>query len=291
MVISAWLWCIFQWNLVQISLSNPELFIFFQNSRRRPALSWICLGEKWDHPRSLIRGAYLLQKFCHDRLSSFQVIRIWIFSCSGLKVLFTAPKFQFLEDFTPKISGAHRSDPKRHFLEQNDAFWALIHLDLTHSATCGVGKKRKKKKKRLWQTGYSPRPPTSLYRSQSLHAGWPPVHSSIYQVLLKSVRWFCRCGWSKIALPHYFGHRLIQQLVLPYKPWLVKLISCKEQTTFRQTQIDSRYVTDVRQLFFRPFLVYKCHLLTFVEYWSIIDDYLHVRSDGILIRMQLACSQ
>ena len=26
-------------------------------------------------------------------------------------------------------------------------------------------------KKRQWQTGYSPRPPTSPYRSQSLHAG------------------------------------------------------------------------------------------------------------------------
>jgi len=38
-----------------------------------------------------------------------------------------------------------------------------------------------------------------------------------FQVLLKSVQWFCRCGWSKIALPHYFGHCLIQQLVLPYR--------------------------------------------------------------------------
>ena len=50
-------------------------------------------------------------------------------------------------------------------------------------------------------------------------AGWPPVYSSIFQVLLKSVQWFCRCGWSKIALPHYFGHWLIQQLVLLYNPW------------------------------------------------------------------------
>jgi len=74
-------------------------------------------------------------------------------------------------------------------------------------------------KKRQWQTGYLPRPPTSPYRSQSLHAGWSPVCSSIFQVLLKSVQWFCRCGWSKIALPHYFGHLLIQLLVLPYKPW------------------------------------------------------------------------
>ena len=38
--------------------------------------------------------------------------------------------------------------------------------------------------KRQWQTGYSPRPPTSPYRSQSLHAGWPPVCSSIFQVFL-----------------------------------------------------------------------------------------------------------
>ena len=33
--------------------------------------------------------------------------------------------------------------------------------------------KQKGKKKRQWQTGYSPRPPTSPYRSQSLHAGQP----------------------------------------------------------------------------------------------------------------------
>jgi len=78
---------------------------------------------------------------------------------------------------------------------------------------------QKKKKKRQWQTGYLPRPPTSPYQSQSLHAGWSPVCSSIFQVLLKSVQWFCRCGWSKIAFPHYLVHWLIQQLVLPYKPW------------------------------------------------------------------------
>jgi len=55
-------------------------------------------------------------------------------------------------------------------------------------------RKQKKKEKRQWQTGYLPRPPTSPYRSQSLHGGWPPVCSSIFQVLLKSVQWFCHCG-------------------------------------------------------------------------------------------------
>jgi len=80
-------------------------------------------------------------------------------------------------------------------------------------------KKRKKDTPRQWQTGYSPRPPTSPYRSQSLHAEWSLVCSSIFQVLLKAVQWFRRCGWSKIVLPYYFGQWLIQQLVLPYKPW------------------------------------------------------------------------
>jgi len=61
-----------------------------------------------------------LNFFCHDRLGSFQVIRIWIFSRSSLKVLFTPP---------------HRSDPlKRHFfaLARNDAFlsphWIGLHI-------------------------------------------------------------------------------------------------------------------------------------------------------------------
>ena len=135
---------------------------------------------------------------------TFQVIRIWIFSHSGLKVLFAPPKSQFL-GILPRPPQKKNRDtsfrpPKRYFLKRNDAFWALIGPDLTNSS-CGPLAKKTKKKKRQWQTDYSPRPPTSSYRSQSLHAGWPSVCSSIFQVSLKSVQWFCRCGWSKIALP------------------------------------------------------------------------------------------
>jgi len=46
---------------------------------------------------------------------------------------------------------------------------------------------------------------------------WPPVCSSVYQVLLKSVQWFCRWGWSKIAISHYFGHRLHMYNSLYYR--------------------------------------------------------------------------
>jgi len=35
---------------------------------------------------------------------------------------------------------------------------------------------------------------------------------------------FLRRCWSKMALSYYFGQWLIQQLVLPYKPWLENVI-------------------------------------------------------------------
>ena len=57
-------------------------------------------------------GAYSLQKFRHDRISSFQVIRVWNFRRSGLKVLFTPPKFEFLGSFTPKFRGTSFRPPK-----------------------------------------------------------------------------------------------------------------------------------------------------------------------------------
>ena len=40
-------------------------------------------------------GAYSLLNFRHDRISSFQVIKVWNFCRLGLKVLFTPPKFDF----------------------------------------------------------------------------------------------------------------------------------------------------------------------------------------------------
>ena len=84
--------------------------------------------------------------------------------------------------------GAHLSDP------QKALPWAERRVLSPHwfrsDAQCARWpwqrkQNKERKKKRQWQTGYSPRPPTSPYRSQSLHAGWPPVCSSIFQVLLK----------------------------------------------------------------------------------------------------------
>ena len=90
----------------------------------------------------------------------------------------------------------------------------------------GEPKKTKKKRKegrktpKQWQTGYSPRPPTSSDQNETLYGGWAAVCSYTCQVWSKSVKGIRRCGWSKMALSYYFGQWLIQQLVLPYKPWL-----------------------------------------------------------------------
>jgi len=98
---------------------------------------------------------------------------------------------------------------------------SLVQIGRTVRPVALAKKPKKERKKDSGKLAIRPdhSRPTSPYRRQSLHAGWPPLYGSIFQVLLKSVQWFCRCGWSKIALPHYFGHWLIQQLVLPYKPW------------------------------------------------------------------------
>jgi len=52
-----------------------------------------------------------------------------------------------------------------------------------------------------------------------LHAGSYPGSSYIFQFSWKSVEGSRSCWGSKIALSHWLGPWLIQQLVLPYKPW------------------------------------------------------------------------
>ena len=57
-------------------------------------------------------------KFRHDRLSTFQVIRIWIFSRSGLKVIFTTPNFIFLGVLPHNLGTLFRPQKALPFAEQ-----------------------------------------------------------------------------------------------------------------------------------------------------------------------------
>jgi len=61
----------------------------------------------WSHGHLCMASVHLPMKFGADIFIQFGFIDIFpnfpIFSRSGLKVLFTPPKFLFLGDFTPKI--------------------------------------------------------------------------------------------------------------------------------------------------------------------------------------------
>ena len=76
------------------------------------------------------------RKFRHDRISNFQVIRVWNFRSSGLKVLFTPPTFEFLGSFTPKIQGHIIQTPKRHILAWFHVFWAIACKNPSTGLTC-----------------------------------------------------------------------------------------------------------------------------------------------------------
>ena len=65
-------------------------------------------------------------------------------------------------------------------------------------------KERKQERKRhpkQWQSGNSPRPPTSPDQNQTLHGGWPAVCSYIFQVPSKSADGLRRCGGRKWSFP------------------------------------------------------------------------------------------
>jgi len=62
-------------------------------------------------------------------------------------------------------------------------------------------KKKGRKTPKQWQTGYSPRPPTSSDQNQTLDGGWPAVCSYTYQVWSKSVKGLRRCGGRKWPFP------------------------------------------------------------------------------------------
>ena len=96
--------------------------------------------------------------------------------------------------------------PKGTSLAQNTS---TNHRAVTiHPPARHVGEPKKTKKGRKeerhpkqWQTGYSPRPPTSSDQNQTLHGGWPVVCSYTRQVWSKSVQGLRRCGGRKWPFP------------------------------------------------------------------------------------------
>ena len=132
----------------------------------------------------------------------------------------------FLGDLTAWMGRHINETPKRHILGLKDVTGRIDRQNRSTGATCARDEvtKNKKTKKQTWQwqTGYSPRPPTLSVQNEILHGGWTSGDSSKVRISSLSVKRFRNCGWSKSAHSHWLGHWLIQQLVLPYKPWLTE---------------------------------------------------------------------
>ena len=84
-----------------------------------------------DHSQSPFVVLNLLFKFCIDWFYTFRDIVISKFHKFDLKCIFRPQKSCFREFWPFKLYFYHR-DPKRHFLMQKHAFWALIGHDRSY---------------------------------------------------------------------------------------------------------------------------------------------------------------
>ena len=133
--------------------------------------------------------------------------------------------------------------------------------------------RKKERYPKQWQTGYSPRPLTSLDQNQTLHGGWPVVCSYTCHVWSKSVKGLRRCWGSKMALPHYFGQCLKQQFVLPYKPWCNGVADALKYAAFVHVLLPSRHrpavlgqtVWAIRHLTMTLFYLYLMQVLIYSQ--------------------------
>ena len=75
-----------------------------------------------------------------------------------------------------------------------------------------LAKKPKKKKKTAANWLFAQTTHVAVSMSKFACRVASGVQFYIYQVSLKSVQWFCRCGWSKIALSHYLAIGLYNSL-------------------------------------------------------------------------------
>jgi len=139
------------------------------------------------------------------------------------------PKLAFWEIWPPNRGCISTKPPKGTSLGRKrsyDIYTVKIDLQVQPMCVTKRPKKRKTKKETWqWQTGYSPRPPTSSDRNEILHGGWSLGGSSKVRIHSTSVKRFRSCWGSKFVHSQWLGHWLIQQLVLAYKPWCTSCVS------------------------------------------------------------------
>ena len=199
--------CFTMQNFIEIGPAIAKIFL-----RWRPSAILDLQNAYLDRPRRALSGFYRCAKFGWNRWSSFDDMQVFVFCTFGLKMPIQAPKIGVLGEFDPLYQRnpqkAHPCLEWRHMTHRSSQ---SVHCCDLHARLRNQKKERKKDKEtRQWQTGCSPRPPTSTDRNFVLHGLWSSGCGYIFQVSSKSVKGFARYGASKFAPSHWLGHWLIQ---------------------------------------------------------------------------------
>ena len=166
-----------------------SLQISFIYINRRLSYWCLCKNPRWQLP--FLKFPF---KFRVDRVRTFWDIAIRKFRKFGLKCLFRPTKIMFLGSFVPQTLFFIIMTPKRPYLTQKHAFWAINGRDRSSGVTCRRGQEYKKKDgtQKVTENALPTQTPfPSSHINQTLRVGWYPRYLSWFQVSLKSVE---KCG-------------------------------------------------------------------------------------------------
>jgi len=171
-IISAGPWCVFPPHLAQISVSAVDILAFheIQDGRRPP--SWVRWGDMGP-PTKLHSWCISPVKNLSWSLSSFQVIRIWIFVVHAWKSNLLPKNFNF-GGFDPQIWGTSYRPPKgtslhgtTHLEPSLVPIWSAVRAE--ENKEINKTNKERNLTAANWAFAQSPRPPTWSDRDQILH--------------------------------------------------------------------------------------------------------------------------
>ena len=149
------------------------------------------------HARRAFCGLDRCAKFIEISAVISKICMILDFAPLAWKCLFTPLKLAYWE-FNPLNREAYRRNSQKAHPPLSsgrktsyDVYIGLDRQNGSTGATCALDEETKRTKKETWQwqTGYSPRPPTSSNRNEILHGGWSKV-----RVSSKSSKRFRNCG-------------------------------------------------------------------------------------------------
>jgi len=154
---------------------DMTIFIFLQDGGRPP--SWICDERIWTTHEEHLVVFIIVQNLVGIDAVVFIICMFFDFTSLVAKCLFTPPKLGFLGIWPLNGEAYERNPQKAHLWAERCHMTYRSSKSVHRFDLCAWRRDQKKRKTktetRQWQTGYSPRPPTSSCRNEILHGPCP----------------------------------------------------------------------------------------------------------------------